>query len=79
MSGQQDSKRQKVELQGEFHKIKPPTFDSEVEEVVEACLMNINKYCQVYEYSSNLNQIGYLPVARKSHPVVGGGEKCAHH
>ena len=43
-----------MELQGEFRKIKPPTFDGEAEEVVEAWLININKYLQVYEYSSNL-------------------------
>ena len=29
-------KRQKVELQGEFKKIKPPLFDGEMEEVVKA-------------------------------------------
>ena len=54
LSGQQDLKRQKVELQGEFRKIKPPTFDGEVEEAAEAWLININKYFQVYEYNSNL-------------------------
>ena len=43
-----------MELQGEFHKIKPPTFDGEAEEVAKAWLININKYFQVYEYSSNL-------------------------
>ena len=36
LSGQQDSKRQRVELQGEFRKIKPPTFDGEAEEAAEA-------------------------------------------
>ena len=54
VSDQQDPKSQKVELQGEFRKIKPPTFDGEAEEVAEAWLININKYFQVYEYSSNL-------------------------
>ena len=43
-SDQQENKRQKLELQGEFRKIKPPTFDGEAEEVVEAWLININKY-----------------------------------
>ena len=44
LSGQQDYKRQKVELQGEFRKIKPPMFDGEAEEAAEAWLININKY-----------------------------------
>ena len=43
-----------MELQGEFQKIKPPTFDGVEEEVVEAWLINMNKYFQVYEYNSNL-------------------------
>ena len=44
-----------MELQGElFIKIKPPTFDREVEEVVEAWIINMNKYFQVNEYSSKL-------------------------
>ena len=43
LSSQQDLKRQKVELQGEFRKIKPPTFDGEAEEAAEAWLININK------------------------------------
>eukprot|EP00253_Pinus_taeda_P018433 PITA_18433 len=51
---QQTSKRQKMELQGEFRKIKPPLFDGEQEEAVEAWLININKYFQLYEYDQNL-------------------------
>ena len=57
VSHQQEVKKQKVELKGEFQKIKPPTFDGEVEEVAEAWLINMNKYFQVYEYSSNLKAI----------------------
>ena len=51
---QKEVKRRKVELQGEFRKIKPPTFDGVEEEVAEAWLINMNKYFQVYEYSSKL-------------------------
>eukprot|EP00253_Pinus_taeda_P026215 PITA_26215 len=51
---QQTSKRQKMELQGEFRKIKPPQFDGEQEEAAEAWLININKYFQLYEYDQNL-------------------------
>lgn len=51
---QQTSKRQKVELQGEFRKIKPPHFDGEQEEAAEAWLINMNKYFQLYEYDHNL-------------------------
>eukprot|EP00253_Pinus_taeda_P032829 PITA_32829 len=51
---QQTSKRQRVELQGEFHKIKPPHFDGEHEETAEAWLINMNKYFQLYEYDHNL-------------------------
>ena len=47
-------KRQKVELHGEFRKIKPPTFDGEKEELAEAWLINMNKYFQVYDYDSGL-------------------------
>ena len=43
-SDQQDHKRQRNELQGEFCKIKPPMFDGEAEEAAEAWLININKY-----------------------------------
>ena len=50
----QEIKKQKVELQGEFRKIKPPMFDGEAEEVDEAWLINMNKYFEVYEYSNNL-------------------------
>eukprot|EP00253_Pinus_taeda_P031271 PITA_31271 len=51
---QQTSKRQRVELQGEFRKIKPPYFDGEQEEAAEAWLINMNKYFQLYEYDHNL-------------------------
>eukprot|EP00253_Pinus_taeda_P012349 PITA_12349 len=51
---QQTSKRQKVELQGEFRKIKPPHFDGEQEEAAEAWIINMNKYFQLYEYDNNL-------------------------
>lgn len=48
------SKRQKIELQGEFQKIKPQLFDGELEEVAEAWLINMNKYFQLSEYDQNL-------------------------
>eukprot|EP00253_Pinus_taeda_P011491 PITA_11491 len=51
---QQTSKRQRTELQGEFRKIKPPHFDGEQEEAVEAWLINMNKYFQLYKYDHNL-------------------------
>eukprot|EP00253_Pinus_taeda_P011517 PITA_11517 len=51
---QQTSKRKKVELQGEFRKIKPPHFDGEQEEAAEAWIINMNKYFQLYEYDNNL-------------------------
>lgn len=47
-------KKPKLKLQGGFRKIKCPTFDGEVEEVVEPWIMNMNKYFQVYEYDNNL-------------------------
>lgn len=50
----QTPKRQRIELQGEFRKIKPPHFDGESEEAAEACLINMNKYFQVYEYDHHL-------------------------
>eukprot|EP00253_Pinus_taeda_P013536 PITA_13536 len=51
---QQTSKRYKVELHGEFRKIKPPHFDGEQEEAAKAWLINMNKYFQLYEYDHNL-------------------------
>eukprot|EP00253_Pinus_taeda_P005263 PITA_05263 len=51
---QQTSKRQRVEFQGEFRKIKSPHFDGEQEEAAEAWLINMNKYFQLYEYDHNL-------------------------
>ena len=39
--------KQKKELQGEFQKIKPPSYDGEKEEDVEAWLLNMIKYFQV--------------------------------
>ena len=53
-SKQQEMKKQKVELQGEFRKIKPPTFDGEAKEVTKAWIINMNKYFQVYEYRRKL-------------------------
>jgi len=47
-------KRQNSELQGEFRKIKPPLYDGEQEEALEAWLINMNKYFQLYEYDHNL-------------------------
>ena len=51
---QQTSKGQRVELQGEFRKIKPPHFDGEQEEAAKAWIINMNKYFQLYEYDHNL-------------------------
>lgn len=53
-SEHQPSKRQWIELQGEFWKIKPPHFDRELEEATEALLINMNKYFQLYELHQNL-------------------------
>ena len=49
--------KQENELQGEFQKIKPPSYDGEKEEDAEAWLLNMIKYFQVYEYESNLKAI----------------------
>ena len=53
-SGDKRAKRHKIELQGEFNKIKHLTFDGESKEVVEAWLINMNKYFQIYEYDHNM-------------------------
>ena len=42
------------ELQCEFQKIKPPSYDREKEEDVEAWLLSMTDYFQFYEYESNL-------------------------
>jgi len=50
-------KRKQVDhLEGEFKKIKPCTFDRESNkgEEVEAWLLDIKKYFQIYNYSSNM-------------------------
>jgi hypothetical protein len=43
-------------LEGEFKKIKPSTFDGESRtgEEAEAWLLDIKKYFQIYNYSSNM-------------------------
>ena len=55
-ASRQQSRKEK-ELQGEFWKIRPPTYDGEKEEDVEALLLNMVKYFQFYEYGSNLKAI----------------------
>jgi hypothetical protein len=55
-----DKKRkQTYHLEGEFKKIKPATFDGEskTREEVEAWLLDIKKYFQIYNYSSNMKII----------------------
>lgn len=46
------------ELTGEFRKIKPPTFNGEVEkgEEVEAWLSGMKNYFQIYNYSNKLKE-----------------------
>lgn len=51
------TKRHKLELQGDFKKIKPPTFNGKSEEVVEAWLVNFNKCFQIYECNDNLKYL----------------------
>jgi len=49
-------RRQHDEITGEFKKIKPPTFNGEVEtgEEAEAWLSGMKKYFQIYNYSGEL-------------------------
>jgi hypothetical protein len=49
-------RKQLDHLEGEFKKIKPSTFDGESKtgEEVEAWLLDIKKYFQIYNYSSNM-------------------------
>ena len=52
-----DRKRKEIDhLEGEFKKIKTTTFDfeSRTREEVEAWLLDIKKYFQIYNYSSNM-------------------------
>ena len=70
-SEQQTSKCQRVELQGEFRKIKPPHFDGEQEEAAEAWIINMNKYFQLYEYATPEGTTSYLSITRESDLVVG--------
>ena len=49
-----EHKENSVELQGEFKKLKPQTFDGVSEEAIEAWLLNIKRYFQVYRYDDNL-------------------------
>jgi hypothetical protein len=52
-----DRKRKEIDhLEGEFKKIKPTTFDGESRtgEETEAWLLDIKKYFQIYNYSSNM-------------------------
>jgi hypothetical protein len=52
-----DKKRKRTDhLEGESKKIKPATFDGEsrIGEEAEAWLLDIKKYLQIYNYSSNM-------------------------
>jgi hypothetical protein len=52
-----DRKRKQVDhLEGEFKNIKPTIFDGEsrIGEEVEAWLLDIKKYFQIYNYSNNM-------------------------
>jgi hypothetical protein len=52
-----DRKRKQVDhLEGEFKRSKPSTFDggSKTREEAQACLLDIKKYFQIYNYSSNM-------------------------
>lgn len=51
---QKGAKRQMLELQGDFKKIQPLTFNGESKEATEAWLVNINKYFHIYEYNDKL-------------------------
>ena len=49
-------KRKVDHMEGEFKKIKPTSFDGEskAREEAEAWLLEIKKYVQIYNYSSNM-------------------------
>jgi len=48
------AKRGKLELHGEFKKIKLLSFHGEVEEETHSWLFNLNKDFQIYEHDDNL-------------------------
>jgi len=54
VSDHKTQKKQKIELQGEFQKIKPPLFNGEQVEATETWLINVNNYFQLYEPYYNL-------------------------
>lgn len=54
VSSKKGTKRQKIELQGEFKIIKPLVYNGEAEEATEDWSINMNKYFQIYEYDENL-------------------------
>ena len=62
-----------MELQGEFKKLKPPTFDGESEEAVEAWLLIIKRYFQVYKYDDNLR--AHLAIFQLSGNLHYGGRR----
>lgn len=51
-SRHQQRRLEKEELQGEFKKLNPPTFDGEnkKDKYVESCLLGMIKYFQLYHY-----------------------------
>lgn len=52
-----EKKKNQTELQVQFQKIKPPSFDGEKEEDIEAWLLNMTKYFQAYEFKRKLKAI----------------------
>lgn len=47
-------KKPKMELEGEFKNIKPPTYDAESKDAVEASFLNMNRYFEIYSHSTEL-------------------------
>ena len=60
-------------LEGEFKKIKPSKFDKEskTREEVESWLLEIKKYFQIYNYSSNMKDLMAV-YNMKEIPAFGG-------
>ena len=48
------AKNIRIELEGEFKKIKTPLFDGEVKDAVEAWFINMSHCFHIYEYDDNL-------------------------
>lgn len=71
--------KKKMELKGEFRKVRPSTFYEEKEEDGEAWLLNMTNYfSSVCVWEKFKREIGHLPTPREIFSLVGRGQNSTY-